>query len=150
MKAIILTNAPVQDFEQQILKQTKIYKLALNQHAKEFYPNARIITDYVLSNVCQNTSEKIISLREHFRFYSPRVEYSNIEFRGSTMIAAVEYLISKNYDEILIVGTNTVHSQVFRDCIKNEMNKFASKADIYQYSNGYFNLPQKSIKEFVN
>lgn len=149
MKAIILTYASVQDYECEILKQTKIYKLALNQHAKEFMPNARIITDYVLSDICKNTSEKIISIRDRFRFYSPRVEYSNIEFKGSTMIAGVEYLISKNYDEILIVGNNTVHSQSFRNSIKNEMDKLTVRASIYQYSNGYFTLPVKTIKEFT-
>ena len=150
MKAIILTYAPVSDYEQEILKRTKIFKLALNQHAAYLNPNARIITDYVLPQICQNFSEHIISVRERFRCYSSRIEYPDIEFKGSTIIAAVDYLISKQYNEILIVGNNKVNSKNFRDKVNIEMNKLISKAGIYQYTNGNFNLEIKSIIEFVD
>jgi hypothetical protein len=113
MKAIILTYAPVQDFEREILKQTNIFKLALNQHAVDLKPNARIITDYILPKIFDSCPEKIISVRQRLRCYSARVEYPNIEFKGSTIIAAADYLISKDYDEILIVGDNRVNSQKF-------------------------------------
>ena len=149
MKAIILTYAPVQDFEREILKQTKIFKLALNQHAKDLKPDARIITDYVLPKIIKTCPEKIISVREKLRFDSPRVEYPKIEFKGSTIIAAVDYLISKNYDEILIVGDNRVNTGKFQAEVNKEMDKLSSKIKIYQYSKGNFNLRVKSINEFA-
>lgn len=150
MKAIILTYAPVQDFEQEILSKTKIFKLALNQHAANLKPDERIITDYVLPNIIKTSSEKIISVREKLRYFSSRVEYPDIEFKGSTIIAGIDYLISKNYDEILIVGNNNVNSQKFRDEVNNEMNKLSNKIRIYQYSKGNFNLEVRSIKEYVS
>ena len=149
MKAIILTYAPVQDFEQDILLHTKIFKLALNQHAASLKPDARIVTDYVLPYILKTCSEKVISVRERLRSYSSRVEYPNIEFKGSTIVAGIEYLISKNYNEILIVGDNKVNSVQFREEVNKEIEKLVSKAKIYQYSNGNFNLGVKTIKEFV-
>ena len=149
MKAIIVTYAPVQLYEQEILINTNIFKLALNQHAADLKPDARIISDYILQNILNNCSEKIISVREKLRYYIPRVEYTDIEFKGSTIIAGLDYLISKNYDEILIVGNNKVNSVEFRDNVNVELSKLVSKAKIYQYSNGNFNLPQKSITDFV-
>jgi len=150
MKAIILTYAPVRDFEREILLRTKIFKLALNQHASDLKPNARIITDYILPRILKTCSERIISVREKLRCYSLRVEYPNIEFKGSTIIAGVEYLISKGYDEILIVGDNKVNSLEFREEVNRELNKLKSKAKIYQYSKGNFNLGVKSISEFIH
>ena len=149
MKSIILTYAPVLAFEHEILKRTNIYKLALNQHAADLKPDARIITDYILPKILKTRSEKIISVRERLRSYSSRVEYPNIEFKGSTIIAGIEYLISKNYDEILIVGDNRVNSQEFRENVNKEIDKLVSKVKIYQYSNGNFNLGIKRIKEFI-
>ena len=149
MKAIILTYAPVQNFEQDILLHTNIFKLALNQHAKDLNPNARIITDYILPQILKTCSEKIISVREKLRYYSPRIEYPDIIFKGSTIIAALDYLISKNYNKILIVGNNKVNSENFRHEVNKEIDKIKNTAKIYQYSNGNFNLGVKSIKEFT-
>lgn len=149
MKAVILTYAPVQDFEREILSRAKIFKLALNQHASDLKPSARIITDYYLPRILKTCSEKIISVREKLRCFSPRVEYPNIEFKGSTIIAGVEYLILKGYDEILIVGDNRVNSFEFREVVNKELEKLKGKAKIYQYSKGNFDLEIMPIKNFI-
>ena len=149
MKAIILTYAPIQDFERDILIRTNIFKLALNQHASELNPDARIITDYVLPTILKTCNEKIISTREKLRYYSPRVEYPDIEFKGSTIVAGLEYLISNNYDEILIIGDNKVNSKEFQCTVNEEIDKIASMPEVYQYSNGNFHLPVKTIHDFV-
>lgn len=149
MKAIILTYAPTTDEERDILKRTDIFKLALNQHAKDLNPHARIITDYILLNLYKSCPERIISVREKLKTYSPRVEYPEIEFKGSTIIAAADYLISKNYDEILIVGDNKVNSAEFRNQVKEEMDIISSEAKIFQYANGNFNLPVRKIADFA-
>lgn len=149
MKAIILTYAPVQDFERELLKNTNIFKLALNGHSKELCPDKRIITDYVLQKILKTCSEKIISVREKLRSYSPQVEYPAIEFKGSTIIAGLDYLISKNFTEILIVGNNKVNSNAFQNDVNRQIDNLVPKSKIYQYSNGNFNLKVKSIKEFI-
>ena len=148
MKAVILTYAPIADSEKNILKTSSLYKLALNQHAEECKPNARIITDYILTKMLKSFPEKIISLREHLRCPSKRVEYFNSEFKGSTIIAAIEYLIFNKYDEILIIGDNKVNTIEFSNKVNDEIYKLKDKAKLYQYTNGYFKLPVKSITEF--
>ena len=150
MKAVILTYAPVGDAEKTILQTTNIFKLALNQHAEELKPNARIITDYILPKIYANFSQKIISVREKLKNYSDRVEYFDGEFKGSTILAGIDYLIAKNYDEILIVGDNKVNHNQFKELVNKEIDKVKYKANIYQYTKGNFNLPVKTISEFCN
>lgn len=150
MKAIILTYAPVVDSEKSILQTTNIFKLALNKHAEELKPNARIITDYILPQIYSMFSQKIISVREKLRNYSNRIEYFDGEFKGSTILAGIDYLISKKYDEILIVGDNKVNHKQFKDLVNTEIDKVKHQVNIYQYSKGNFNLPVKSISEFCN
>ena len=69
---------------------------------------------------------------------------------GSTIIAGLEYLISKGYDEILIVGDNKVNSLEFRNEVNREIDKISSNIKIYQYSMGSFHLPVKTIEQFCD
>lgn len=149
MKAVILTYAPVSSQEKELLIKTGIFKIALNQHAEALKPDTRIITDYFLENLYNRFSQKIISIRDRLNFNTERVEYPDIEFRGSTIIAALEYLISKGYDEILIIGNNKVNSLEFRDMVNNDIEKLKTNAKIYQYSDGNFNLPVMGVKDFL-
>lgn len=148
MKAIILTQSPVNESERELLKKAKIFKLALNRHAEDLQPDARIISDYCLGDICKKFSQKIISVRDRFGYETNRVEYFNGEFKGATIVSAIDYLISKNYDEILIVGDNTVHGEEFQSLIKREIDNLKDRPKIYQYTNGNFNLPTLSITEF--
>lgn len=148
MKAIILTYAPVNTDDKQSLLDTNIFKLALNNHAAEYKPDARILTDYILENIYKKFPEKIISVRDKLRYDSKRIEYYNGKFKGSTMLAAIDYLISKKYDKILIVGDNKVNHKKFRDEINQEISKVKNMATIYQYTKGNFDLPVKTITEF--
>ena len=147
MKAIILTYA---DFkEKELIRDTNIFKIALNQHAEELKPDIRIITDYNLGEKCIKFPQKIISLRDHFRFTTNRAIYPDLEFKGSTILAAIDWLIQQKYREILIIGDNTVNTKEFQDKVNEEIEKIKHKANIYQFSSGNFNLPVMSIKEFL-
>ena len=147
-KAIILTHAPIGEKDGVIIKRTGIFKAAINQHAGEYKPDIRIVSDYVVPDILVRYPEKIISVRQKMRCPSKRVEYFETEFKGSTMICAVEYLIYKGYDEILIVGDNRVNTKEFQDNVKQEIDNLKGQAKIYQYTDGNFNLPKKSIAEF--
>ena len=150
MKAIILTSAAVNDSEQKLLQKTNIFKLALNHHAKELNPNARIITDYVLPKIYNKfPTDKIISVRERLRYPSKRVEYFDGEFKGATILSAIDYLILNNFNKILIVGTNKVNGDEFCNLVNNEIDKIIHKVLIFQYTKGYFNLPIMSITDFI-
>ena len=150
MKAIILTYAEVDEKDQKFLKETNLFKLALNQHAQKYNPDERIITDYILTKICKHFPQTIVSIREKFRYATPKVKYPNIEFKGSTIIAAIEYLIINGYDEILIIGDNKVNTRKFQEKINSEISKLPQNVKIYQYKKGNFNLPTKSITNFCN
>jgi hypothetical protein len=152
-KAIILTFAPVTPKERKLLIRTKILKFAINQHAEYLKPDYRICTDYgVIGNLLQNFSQRIITTREWVP--NKRLIYAGqINFKGSTIVSCVEYLISVGIKEILIVGDNTVHSEVFKNRINAELLIIRQKnqnVKVYQYRKGNFYLPVKSVKHFIN
>lgn len=149
-RAIVLTYASVDETERNILKNTNIFKIALNGHAEEFNPDIRICSDYILKNLLQNFSQKIVSIREIPRTKTNRVINPKIEFKGATIISALEYLIMNSYTEILIIGDNKVNHMEFQNLIKTETDKLKTQAKIYQYTDGNFNLPVKSIAEFCS
>ena len=148
MKAIILTYAPISNTEKNILISTEIYKLALNHHCTEYCPDARIVTDYVLLNIYKKFPETIISVRDKPRIQSDRIKYFDKECKGATIVSAIEYLIAENYDEILIVGNNRVNNIKFRNLVKENVEELSKHVKLYQYSNGNFNIPVKSISDF--
>ena len=148
-KAVILTYAPISNNETELLRKTKIFKLALNHHAEELLPNARIITDYVLKNISAKYTQKIITVRDRSKPQSKDIEYFNGEFKGATILSAIDYLIDKKYEEILIIGNNSVNNLKFRNLINDEIESLKDKTKLYQYSDGNFNLPVKTIKEFL-
>lgn len=152
MKAIILTFSPVSDEDKQLLVSTDITKIAINQHAEELNPTYRIVSDYgIVGVLLERFPQKIVTLRDYAT--NERLIYAgHINFKGSTMIATVEYLISEKYDDILIVGDNTVHSEIFKERVNKEMDIVRENnpdIKIFQYTNGNFNLPVKSIQQFI-
>lgn len=152
MKAIILTNADIDEHDKELLRDTEITKIAINQHAEELKPNYRICSDYgIIGNLLENYSQQIITLREWVN-HERLIYAGSISFKGSTMIAGIEYLINKNYSEILIVGDNTVHSDIFQNRINDEIEIIKNNKpdiNIFQFSQGNFNLPVKSVEEFL-
>ena len=149
MKAIILTYAPVTDSDKVLLQSTKIFKVAINQHGEEYKPDVRVAGDWNLTYLCKNFSQPIVSLREHFRFISPREVENNVEYKGATIVGAVEWLIQRGIRDILIVGDNTVNTKEFQDNINKYITPLMTKTRIWQYSYGNFNVPVKSIEKFI-
>lgn len=152
MKAIVLTPAPIEPEDVQPLLDTKIHKYAINGHAEWLKPDYRICSDYgVIGYLLEYFTQTIITTREYAK--NSRLIYAGeIPFRGSTMTACLDYLVSKGYKQILIIGNNTVHEQFFQDRINSEIKRILednSDVKIFQYSKGNFNLPVMSVQQFV-
>jgi len=152
MKAIVLTNAYVDEHEQQLLKDTNIFKIALNFHAEHLKPDLRIATDYGMANgMIACFSQKVVTIRDYFQ-HERNIYRGQITFKGSTIVACIEYLIFEKFDEILLIADNSVHQEWFKDRIKKEIDLIMNQkrgVKIYQYRNGNFNLPEMSIQEFT-
>jgi len=152
MKAIILTHAPVKESDIQPLIDTDIHKYAINGHAEYLKPTYRICSDYgVIGYLLEHFQQDIITTREYAQ--NRRLIYAgHITFKGSTIISAIEYLIWKKYKSILIIGDNTVHTEIFQKRINTEMNKILqdnSDVEIFQYTKGNFELQIKTVQQFL-
>ena len=147
MKCLILTNYPITKEEAfYITNYTRnIHKVAINWHAQNLNPDVRICTDYILKDLYDKTTEPIYSVRDR-SILSPRVKFLDVEFKGATILAAIDYAKLKGYDNILLVADNTVHSKSFQKLVNSHI---VNDGKIYQCSNGNFNLPVKPIKEWI-
>lgn len=147
MKCVILTNYPTTEEEAFYLTNytRNCYKIAINWHASQYNPDVRICTDYILKKLYHNCIEPIISVRDRC-INSPRVTFLDIEFKGATILAAIDYAKLKGYDNILLVADNTAHGKDFQELIKRNI---INDGTVYQCSKGNFNLPVKSIKEWI-
>lgn len=153
MKAIILTYAEVTDKERELLLETDIFKVAINQHAESLKPSIRICGDFNIDWILTHYPEPVVSIRQKIRYPSNRILFNhNVEFRGATIICAVEWLIAVGYDNILIVGDNTVNTEDFKDNVLYHTTRlrYWSGVQIYQYREGNFMLPVKSVERFIN
>lgn len=150
-KAIILSNVETTEEEFKLLRDTDVYKLALNYHASKYNPDARIFTDYVdLINVHQTfPNDAIYTVRCKPLRPIKNVETVDIEFKGSTIIAAIDFLIKCNTENILLVADNTVHSQNFRDEINKNILSLKTNMHIYQFKVGNFPLPTVNVRDFL-
>lgn len=152
MKAIVLTPAPIQPEDVQPLIDTNIEKYAINGHAEWLKPTYRICSDYgVIGYLLEYFPQEIITTREYAQ--NKRLIYAgDISFKGSTMTACIEYLVSRGYKKILIIGDNTVHDKFFQDRINTEIKRILeenSDVEIFQYSKGNFNLPIMTVQKFI-
>ena len=152
MKAIVLTHAPVEQKDIQPLIDTKIHKYAINGHAEYLKPTYRICSDYgVIGYLLECFTQEIITTREYAQ--NKRLIYAgDISFKGSTMTACIEYLVSRGYKKILIIGNNTVHEKFFQDRINSEIQRILqenSDVEIFQYSKGNFKLPTMTVQQFI-
>ena len=151
MKALILTNIELSELEKHQLLETKIFKLAINQHAEELKPDARIFSDYVnlTKQHLKFPNEIIYSVRERLRQPCENIREINIDFKGSTIIAAIELLINLKFDELLLVADNTVHGKEFQDQIIENIKILREQIKIYQITDGNFPVEIKEIKDFL-
>ncbi len=152
-KAIVLTQVNVDNSDVQKLIDTQIFKIALNQHAENLKPHQRICTDYsVQTDLLNKFNQPVVIIRDYFP--DKRIIFQpKITFKGSTIIAAIEYLISCEYDEILLIADNTVHQEWFKNRVNKELDSIVeqnSKVKIYQFTKGNFNVETKSINDFIS
>lgn len=152
MKAIILTGIPIITRHKNLIKNTNVFKLALNGYSEELSPDVRFISDYVLDYIYENFPEPIVTVRDFPEKKYLRVIKAGVEFKGATIISSCEWLYNNNYNNILIVGDNTVHNKTHQNNVRQgikELSKLHPDLNIFQFKKGNFNLPVKSINKFI-
>ena len=150
MKALILTNYEVTQKERYLIECSSVLKIAVNW--------AWYLADYRVAQDQYYEDEILSQFSEQLIQYSPfpiqsRKKRITIDhtlwFSYGSITTAISLAIQKGCEDILLVADNTIHQDKFKQGIKDAVNVLKSKANIYQCSNGNFELPTISIQEFL-
>ena len=169
MKAFVLTRCnTISEDDIQLIQSSDIFKICVNN--AEYNCNYRLFHDYshyenfvkyfpepliTSYHALQCVERTAIQKTGRFVLYYNTTDIPNTKdknelyFATGSIVPSVDYCIKQDADEILLVADNTVYSENFRNGINKAIEKLSKYSNIYQFSNGKFNLPIKSIKEFI-
>ena len=147
MRAIVLTYAPVSKEEKELLRKTDLYKIATNFSAAELKPDIRLCADDIVDKCLECDTCPVVSC--NYDLAKERVlNGCGLPKRHSTLLSCVDFLLSKGYNEILLVASNPVSATCKINYEGIEMLK--DYAFLYKYTeDGNLNIPYKSIKDFI-
>lgn len=141
LKAIILTHAPINERQKDLLLSTDILKIALNHHCNELKPDLRFCSDYVADKLIKKYKQPVYSTRDN------NAINVGMPYNGSSLIDCTLWLLFYDY-EVLLIADNTVNTPDFQIMVKNKLKNLKN---VYKYSKkGNFELPYKSIKDFLD
>lgn len=147
MKAIVLTHAPITKKEQELLKNTDIFKIACNNYCAELNPNLRLCADDIVDKclICDNCP--VVSLNYDLD-KTGVINGSYLPNRHTTLVSCVDYLYLKGFTSILLVASNP-DSATYKLNIEG-INSIKDCLYLYKYSeNCNLGIPYKSIKDFI-
>lgn len=169
MKAFVLTRCnTISEEDIQLIQSSDIFKICVNN--AEYNCNYRLFHDYShYANFVKYFPEPLITsyhalqcvektaiqkTNRFVMFYntSDIVNSKNsneLFFSTGSIIPSIDYCIKQGYKDIILVADNNVYSDNFKTKINEAISKLTKHSNIYQFSNGNFNLPVKSIKEFI-
>lgn len=168
-KCLILTRCEnVTEEEKQLIECSDIFKIAVNY--APYKSQTRLFHDYafwqgyvsaftepLITSFHMKHDKALQEAKATNRFISfyetsenPDLSEDDIlHFQGGSLTPTINYTIKQKYSEILIVADNTAYDKYFQEEINKAISKYKDLANIYQFKNGNFNLPIKSIKEFT-
>ena len=170
MKAIVVTRQ-INDLlpeDKFILDITKIFKIAVN-YANVNNPNYRLFHDYghyrwyfnnfnennfIVPEIAKKLTDKFKCTERVHLFYKP-VKESNtnndneLYFQMGSIVPSIDFCIKQGATQILLIANNKVHHEEFKKQIRRAVDNLKQHCNIYQHSQGNFNLPVVSIKDFI-
>ena len=154
MKAIILTYAPITSEEENLLKETSVYKIACNTYRAEVKPDVRLTSDNIVNKCLECDLCPVISI--NYDLEKERVingcHYPDM---NSSLLNCACYLVLNGYTSILLVANNLKTNRKdisleFQELNRKGINKLKEFACFYKYSDiGVFDIPTKTIKDFI-
>jgi hypothetical protein len=162
MKALILTRCPVSDDDRAFVNQSNVLKIAVNR--ADFKADYRLFADwfhwqdylkYPEKLITRNKSE--ITNKDKFLFYEfsgIKTDKEDLYFAHTSLIPAIDFAAKiLKATEILLVADNKIKDDYgFTEAAETGINESLKlfNANLYQFSNGNFNLKTKTIKDFIN
>ena len=106
------------------------------------------------SNDCRNIKKFESRFELFYNCASSQMSDNKNElfFTSGSIIPAIDYCLKNDSKKILLIADNKVYSKIFQKNIKdavNKMNNISDDINIYQFSDGNFDLEIKSIKDFI-
>lgn len=154
MDAIILTPTIISNEEKQLIDDFNGLKIAINK--APYKADYRLLIDlYYLDEILKEFPEPIISrsITPMKLMDKPRVTFMPLFIWHGSITSAIHLAILKYAKDILLIGDNSVHSDNFKNGVKDGVNYLRkyNPVNIYKYTKeGNFNLPYMSIREFIN
>ena len=168
-KCFILTRCDaITEQEKQLINNSNIFKMAVNY--AHYNSNCRLFHDYsfwnkyvgyfsesLITSYHIKHSEDLQQAKDTGRFIlfyetstMPVIEkIDTLHFDSSSIIPAINYCTLQGFTEILLIADNTAYDNILQQDINKAIAKYKDIANIYQYSNGNFILPIKTIEEFI-
>ena len=146
-KAIILTYAPVTKEEKELLKNTKVFKIATNFSAVDLNPDIRLTADNIVDKCLDCDNIPVVSL--NYDLERERViNACKLPKRHSSLLSCIDYLYIQGFNQVLLVASNPDSAT----CKINYegINNIKDCLYLYKYTkDGNMDIPYKSIKEFL-
>lgn len=148
MKAIVLTYAPVNKEEKELLKNTNVFKIATNFSANELKPNIRLTADNIVQKCLDCDTCDVVSC--NYDLERKRViNGCYLPVRHSSLLSCIDYLYLKGYSNVLLVASNPPDTPTAKINYEG-INSIKDCLYLYKYTNeGNFDIPFMSIKEFL-
>lgn len=153
-KAIILTYAPVDEEEKELLRDTDVFKIACNTYCADLKPHVRLTADNIVDKCLECDTCPVVSV--NYDTEKERViNACYLPHRFSSLIYCLDYLYLNGYTDVLLVANNLVTnnkpvSQSFQENNVKGVDSYKGSLYIYKYSKeGVFNVPTVKVKEFL-
>lgn len=167
MKCLILTRVETSTEEKTLVNQSKLFKLAVNTanykadlrlfHDSQYWQ--MYLDNYPETLVTRAKESLLIPDHARFIFYNDALEpctenKEELYFEQSSLICSIDFAIKLGFTDILLVADNNVDNINFtKDLFESEINRiikrFTPYANIYQFSDGNFDLPVMSVGKFL-
>lgn len=174
-KAIVLTHAPIDSWELELIRKSGIYVMVVNWAYYPYKENSlRLYFDYMYTPEYLTEEDRpqdlitsyhlrccpdVCQYKDHPRIHmifdvanEPNNGQENaLYFNTSSLIPSIDYCVKyKKSEEILIVGTNDVYGDRFTKAVNKAIKLFKPHVEMFKYrQDAKFFLKHKTIQEFI-
>lgn len=161
-KVMILTKVPVSVDTRDFVDSCDVFKICVNwcnfkgdvrifhdadlyKWYEEKYTEPLITHNWVINKVDKSKYSLLYGSTPKLNTQNKEELYQSAGTMGKAMDLCVKYGAKK----ILLIADNTAHSLAFRNQVNDVLCRLSDYASFYQFSDGNFLCPVKSIEDFI-
>lgn len=148
-KAIVLTYAPVNKSEAELLKQTDIFKIATNFSAVDLKPDLRLTADNIVDKCLECDTCDVVTLNYDLDKSERCINAQYLPKRHTSLVSCVDYLYLNGYTHVLLIASNPENTATYRLNIEG-IDSLKDCLYLYKYTkDGNLDIPFKTVKDFI-